>query len=129
TATEAILACDGRGSIAALAYAPARGGIAIPELEIEVRRDAIPVRRGVTRVAPGTPVPAPAPVAILSRTGGFAASVALPGRPRIEPSHLVALGSGAAVEAALNELCDQVGEFAIAVVTDGRVARSVMVNR
>lgn len=124
---EAIVACDGRGLIASLAYLPARGGIAISPLELEIRRDAVPVRRGVTRIPPGTPLPAPAPMAILHRKGGFAAAVALPGRTSIDPTRLEALASGAPAASALAELCDDQGQgAAIAVLTDGRTARALV---
>jgi hypothetical protein len=123
---EAIVACDGRGVLAALAYVPARSGIAIPELELTIGREAVPVRRGVTRVSPGTPLPAPAPIALLHRIGGFTAAFALPRRGRVAPASLETLASGLAAEAALAALRDQGSdEPAIAVVSDGRLARAL----
>lgn len=127
-AVEAIVACDARGVIAALAYAPVRGGIAVPALELELGRHAVPVRRGVTRTAPGTPLPALAPMALLHRKGGFAAALALPERTSVEPTSLAALASGARAEAALAELCAESGDAAIAVVSDGRVARVIQIS-
>jgi hypothetical protein len=127
-AVEAIVACDARGIIAALAYAPARGGVAVPELELELGRGAIPVRRGVTRTAPGTPLPALAPVALLHRKGGFSAALALTGRGRVEATSLAALASGARAETALAELCAETGGAAIAAVSDGRAARAIQIS-
>lgn len=78
---EVILACDGRGLLAALAYVPARQGIAVPELELLLRADAVPVRRGVTRLAPGAPLAAPAPVAIFHQKAGCCGGESASGQP------------------------------------------------
>ncbi|MGK4004161.1 hypothetical protein WMF31_16125 [Sorangium sp. So ce1036] len=122
---DAIVACDGWGTIAALAYARTDDGIAVPELEIVLGRDAVPVRRGITRLAPGTPLPAAAPIAILQRST-LAAAIALTGKPRLEVSALGALLHGAALEAALHDVRRQLGaEGALAVLRDDRDARAV----
>ena len=121
---EIVVACDGRGVLAALAYTPAREGIPVPALEVTLGRDAVPVRRGVTRVAPGTVLPAPAPVAIATGRGGFAAAVGLPGRARLDADDVAALARGVTVETALAELREKGGgRAAVAVVTDGKTAR------
>ncbi len=126
-AAEAIVACDGRGVIAALAYVPARDGVAVPDLEVTLGLSAVPVRRGVTRVAPGTLLPAPAPIAIALQSGGFAAAVALPGLRRIEPSFAAELARGSAFETALAQVHERAGgRAAVAVVTDGKTARSAL---
>jgi gamma-glutamyltranspeptidase/glutathione hydrolase len=125
---EAVLACDGRGTIAAIAYVPARRGVAVPDLELTLGLSAAPVRRGVTRVAPGTLLPAPAPVAIAVRTGGFAAAAALPGRASLDGAAVAELTRGTSVEAALAGLREKASASAgIAVVTDGKTARAVSV--
>jgi gamma-glutamyltranspeptidase/glutathione hydrolase len=125
---EAVLACDGRGTIAALAYVPARQGVAVPELEVTLGLSAVPVRRGVTRVAPGTLLPAPAPVAIAVQTGGFAAAVALPGSAVLDAAAVAELARGTPVEAALAALRDRAAARAgVAVLTDGKTARAVAV--
>jgi gamma-glutamyltranspeptidase/glutathione hydrolase len=116
---EVIVACDGRGLLAALAYAPSDEGVAVPELELTLCLDAIPVRRGIPRVIPGTPLPAAAPIAILRR-GRFAAVVGLPGQIAIDQEIVEALAGGVAMEATLREL-----RSAVAVVHDGRDARSI----
>jgi len=126
---EVIVACDGRGVLAALSYVPAHAGIPVPELGLLLGRDAVPVRRGVTRVSPGTTLPVAAPIAIITRRGGFAAALGLPGRPLIEPSALDELARGAAVETVLTELRTRGGgQTAVGVVTDGRSARSVVTS-
>lgn len=125
---EVVVACDQRGVLAAIAYVPARGGVTLAELEIELGRHAVPVRRGVTRLAPGTALPMAAPVAIAVQTGGFAAAVGLPGRPALDVRALAELTTGAALETALAELRERLGgRAAVAVVTDGKTARSARV--
>jgi gamma-glutamyltranspeptidase/glutathione hydrolase len=126
---EVLVACDGRGGVAALAYSPAREGIAIDALELLVNREAAPVRRGVPRVAPGTVFPAPSPIAILSRSGGFWVAVGFPGRASIEPEALLDLSSGLAVETALTDLRDQTRSRAVfAALRDGRTARPIAIE-
>jgi gamma-glutamyltranspeptidase/glutathione hydrolase len=122
---EVILACDGRGLLAALAYVPARQGIAVPELEILLRADAVPVRRGVTRVTPGSPLAAPAPVAIFHQKACWSI-VGLAGSMRVDPTKLAELAGGAPAERALAELIDPGASRApIALISDGKSARVV----
>ncbi|MET0595908.1 MAG: hypothetical protein ABW133_24625 [Polyangiaceae bacterium] len=61
---EVIVAADPRGAIGVLCYAPDDDGIFVPDLGIRLARDAVVVRRGVTRVSPGEVLPSPAPIAI-----------------------------------------------------------------
>lgn len=124
---EIIVACDARGGLAALTYTPANDGIPLPDLELTVGRDAVPVRRGVTRLAPGTVLPMPAPIGIAVQTGAFAAAVGLPGRAALDPAALAELVRGASVETALADLRARLGgggREAVAVVTDGKSARA-----
>ena len=122
---EIVVACDGRGVIAALAYAPARGGVPVPDLEVVVGRDAIPVRRGVTRLAPGTVLSMAAPIGIVMQSHGFAAAIGLPGRAALEVGGLAELVRGF-TEATLADLRDRAGGHgAVGVVTDGKVARAI----
>lgn len=125
TPAEVVVACDARGVLAVLAYAPARGGVALPDLELTVGRDAIPVRRGVTRVAPGTVLPMAVPVGIAMAAHGFAAAVGLPGRGALAAAALAELVAGGAAESALSDLRERLGgHSAVAVITDGKTARS-----
>lgn len=123
---EMIVACDARGIIAALAYAPSREGIHIDELEIIVGADAVPVQRGVTRLAPGTPLPAPVPIAIVTRSGGSWAALGLYDLPSIDVSSLDHLSAGLAMETALEEVRTRAGgSRLVAVVRDPRDARAI----
>ena len=61
---EAIAVADVRGVLGVLGYAPDDEGLLVPELGITLARDAVVVRRGVPRVAPGEILPAPAPLSI-----------------------------------------------------------------
>lgn len=62
---EVVVASDRRGLVAALACCPDDEGVPVPELEIRLCRDAIPVMRGVERIRPGSRLRAPLPLAIL----------------------------------------------------------------
>jgi gamma-glutamyltranspeptidase/glutathione hydrolase len=61
---QGICAIDVKGLFAVLSYRRVMSGIAVDELEAEAPPLAVPVLRGVTRVAPGSPLAAPAPIAI-----------------------------------------------------------------
>jgi gamma-glutamyltranspeptidase/glutathione hydrolase len=67
---HAICAVDVRGLFAVLSYRRVMSGIGIDELEMEAPPIAVPVLRGVTRVAPGGSLPAPAPIAIRTDEAG-----------------------------------------------------------
>jgi gamma-glutamyltranspeptidase/glutathione hydrolase len=125
---EAILACDGRGLVAALTYAPARTGVGVPGFEVSIGGDAVPVRRGVTRIPPGTLLPSPAPVAIAVQNGGFATAIALLGPAHLDAVDVAGIARGIAVENALADLRERLGaRRAIAVITDGKTARGLVV--
>jgi hypothetical protein len=64
-----ILTMDSRGFTVAVAYGEALDGVDVPELGLRFTRGAVPVLRGVTRIAPGTVLAAPAPVSIGVRDG------------------------------------------------------------
>jgi gamma-glutamyltranspeptidase/glutathione hydrolase len=128
---EAVVAVDGRGLVAALAYAPPRREeeILLPDIECSVGPDAEPVRRGVTRVAPGTPIQAAAPIAVLGLASGFAAAVGLPGAVTLDADDLAGVAGAASFEAGLAALC--VGRrraAAIAALRDARDARPLVVR-
>jgi gamma-glutamyltranspeptidase/glutathione hydrolase len=67
---HAICAVDARGLFVALSYRRVMNGLPIEELELEAPLCASPVLRGKTRVAPGEPLPAPAPIAIRVDSSG-----------------------------------------------------------
>lgn len=61
---QGLCACDAAGGVAALCYDDAVSGLSVEELELLLPLDAVPVRRGMPRVAPGTLLPAPTPLGI-----------------------------------------------------------------
>lgn len=73
----AVCAADVRGLFAGLCYRRVLHGIPVEELELEAPAVATPVLRGVTRVAPGEPIPAPAPVVIALDGNGNPAEIAV----------------------------------------------------
>ena len=93
---EIVVAADAWGVVAALAIAPSQETVPVPELELVASADAAPVRRGVTRLPPGTPIAAPAPIAVLVRDAADQAP--LPGVFRL------ALGAPDAGELSLDAL-------------------------
>lgn len=62
----AICAVDVRRVLAVLCYRRVSTGFTVEELELEAPLAAVPVMRGVTRVTPGEPLPAPAPIALIT---------------------------------------------------------------
>lgn len=72
---HAVCAVDARGVMAALSYRRVLHGIALDELDLEAPLAAVPVRRGVPRVAPGTSLPAPAPISIVLADAGMPVQV------------------------------------------------------
>jgi gamma-glutamyltranspeptidase/glutathione hydrolase len=121
---ECVVTCDGRGVLAAIAYGLAPDALLVPDLEVALPVGAAPVRRGVTRVAPGTVLPAPHPIAIATQPGGFSAAVGLADGARLEPGDLAWVTGGTPLEAALAEMRVKSGaRAAVAVLTDGKTAR------
>jgi gamma-glutamyltranspeptidase/glutathione hydrolase len=59
-----ICSVDVRGACAVLSYRRVMNGVPVEELEMDAPAIAVPVLRGVTRVAPGMSLPSPAPIAI-----------------------------------------------------------------
>jgi hypothetical protein len=85
----AVCAVDVRGVFAALSYRRVVDGLVIDELDLEAPLLAIPVRRGVKRVAPSAPLSAPAPIAIVRDASGAPSEViAAPTAPRLDESSL-----------------------------------------
>lgn len=74
-----VLTADPQGSLACACFFRPTSGMAIEGLELSVPGLARPVQRGLTRVPAGTPLFAPAPVAVLQAPeGGYSRSVGLP---------------------------------------------------
>jgi gamma-glutamyltranspeptidase/glutathione hydrolase len=127
-AVEAIAAVDARGVSAVLVIAPNAPGLALDALELDADGSAEPVRRGVARVPPGTPLPMPAPLAIVlagPAASGHRVALAL-AAASIASEDLAPLASGAPLEDALAALLAARGaSFAIAAAGDARAARAL----
>ena len=80
-----LAAVDTRGVFAGAAYVWTTNGIAIDELELEAPDGAMPVMRGVTRIAPGCAIPAAAPLAIEMQAGQPVAIACDPRTTRLDP--------------------------------------------
>jgi len=71
----AVCAVDVRRVFAAISYRRVSAGFALEELELEAPLAAVPVMRGVTRVAPGARLEAPAPIALVADASGTCSEV------------------------------------------------------
>lgn len=81
----AVIAVDVRGVFAALTFRRVSDGIPVDELDLEAPPVAVPVKRGVARVAPGTRLPCPAPIAIrLDASGNAVEVIAAPALQRLD---------------------------------------------
>jgi gamma-glutamyltranspeptidase/glutathione hydrolase len=67
--THVVAAADGNGLVAVACYEVALDGVAVPPLGLLAPSAAAPVMRGETRVRPGDPRPAAAPIALRARRG------------------------------------------------------------
>jgi gamma-glutamyltranspeptidase/glutathione hydrolase len=77
---HAICSVDVRGAYAVLCYRRVMNGVSVEELEMDAPAIAIPVLRGITRIAPGMSLPAPAPIAIrVDEVGSPLEALAAPG--------------------------------------------------
>jgi gamma-glutamyltranspeptidase/glutathione hydrolase len=85
-----IVAFDSRGVAAAVSYQRCRDGVALDAMELEAPRAAIPVLRGVTRVAPGERLAGAASMALRFEGGRPIEIVASPGVPRMALQNLQA---------------------------------------
>lgn len=74
---QVVAACDSRGRVAIACYETSQGGLPIPSLGLAAPPHAAPVMRGARRVAPGTPRPAAAPLALRVRGGVVEAAVGI----------------------------------------------------
>ncbi|HEY3822643.1 MAG TPA: hypothetical protein VGL81_36005 [Polyangiaceae bacterium] len=75
TAGQVVVAADGRGLVAIACYEVAVDGVSITGLGLVAPAFATPVRRGETRVRPGEPRPAAAPIALRARRGVIDAAI------------------------------------------------------
>lgn len=111
---DVVVAADSRGGVAALSFARPPDGVPLPAVELVAPRVAVPVRRGVTRVTPGSPLRAPSPIGVARSGRDLAFAFGLVGAWRpgdralfdgpLDPDALAVLGDGIAVETALSQM-------------------------
>jgi hypothetical protein len=77
TRQQGLCARDIRGGVAALCYDRVSHGLAVPELEVVLPLNAIPPRRGIPRITPGSFLPAPTPIRIEVSTNAIPLSAAV----------------------------------------------------
>lgn len=126
---DAIVAVDGRGLVAALAYSSPRAqdAIALPGLECSAAPDADPVRRGVTRLSPGTPLLAASPIGVLAFASGLVAAVGASGCVALGVDDFAVIGAGASFDEGLEALRGRKGaDLIVAATRDARAARVVV---
>ena len=125
---EGIVAIDGHGVVAGLMYTLPSETVELADLELVLGKHAEPVRRGIPRLPPGTPLDMPAPLAVLSHGPEFWIAIALSGPGRIGPETLGPLFGGAPLEPMLTDLGQRLGARAVAaVVRDGQHVRAIVV--
>lgn len=112
TFTQVVAAADARGLVAIACYETPVDGLAIPALGLMAPRNAVPVMRGRTRVAPGTPLAASAPIALRARQGTVDLALGV--------ASLAEAQTSLAVATAAIRLFPTIAE-AIATMTAGRV--------
>ena len=127
---ELVVAVDAWGLAAGLVYAPADGGVPVPELQLVLDAAGAPVLRGTPRARPGAVVAMPIPLG-LARVGGpkpLRVALGVRGPRGLEPADVVAVASSLTLDVALPELMKRVGaNAAVAVVGDARTARAFAV--
>lgn len=79
THAQVVAATDGHGLVCIACYESPSEGLSIAELGLLAPASAEPVRRGQTRVRPGEPRPAAAPIAVRARKGIADLAVGLAG--------------------------------------------------
>jgi hypothetical protein len=84
--TQVVAAVDARGLVAVACYEAPSFGVPVPNLGVVAPHGAEPVLRGTTRVAPGQPRPAAAPIALRIRPAGVELAVAVASHPEAERS-------------------------------------------
>ncbi len=84
---QVVAAADPKGQVCVACYESHEEGLSIPELGLLAPAAAEPVLRGLTRVKPGEPRPAAAPIAIRTRRGlaDLALGLALAHDPDLAP--------------------------------------------
>lgn len=105
--THVVAAADARGMLAVACYEVLAEGVAAPALGLSLPAFARPVMRGQTRVSPGTPLEAAAPMALRARRGVVDLAIGLASARDAESlvrATVAALDETAAVALALGAL-------------------------
>ncbi len=112
-----VVAADPNGLLCALAYSPDPDALEVPELEVSLTADGVPVRRGVPRTTPQTPLAAAAPLAIVQRPNdGWNAVI---GSCQSEPLATALLGGPQSLHQIVTTLQPQTG-YAMAASVERR---------
>jgi Gamma-glutamyltranspeptidase len=120
--TRVVAAADARGQMAIACYEVAEEGLRVESLELVMPLLAVPVLRGRTRVRPGTPCPAAAPIALCKALGALDLAAGMGAVPDAEKALAAWLGEFRSARAALGAASDGPDEGLVGVV---RVARGV----
>lgn len=137
---DVVVAADHWGGVAALSFAHQPKGVDLPGVELSAPRLAVPVRRGVTRIAPGTPLRAPGPVGIARFGRELSLAFGLSGAWQkgekalfegdLDAASLAPLAAGGAVESALAGLANAHGALrSVAAVRSPKATRTAVVLR
>lgn len=132
---DVLVAADSRGNVAAMSLGHQEKGVPLPSVELSAPLCAVPVRRGVARVTPGTELDAPGALGVVrlgrdlqvafGLCGGEAAPIA-----EREASLFRALADGDTAEAALGALVQaRRADRCVAAVRAPRATRAVIVVR
>lgn len=116
---ELLLAVDSWGLVAALAYHPdLEARCMVPELEVALPPVAVPVMRGKTRLAPGTPLPIPCSLGAIDAGASLRVALATPGTT---PT-LARLGA-AALSRPIDDGLGELAPSVVALIASDRSAR------
>ena len=135
---DTVVAADFWGGVAAITYSHQARAVPLPSVELSTPRVAVPVRRGVTRVTPGTVLRSPAPIAVARFGRELALAFGLSGgwergqealfAADLDVAPLSTLGGGGAVEAALGDVArSHRAARAVAAVRSIRATRPLVV--
>lgn len=92
---ELLAASDTRGLVAVACYESPKKGVPIPGTDLVAPLFAEPVKRGIPRVRPGEPLPAPCPLALLgAHKSGSADQAIAAKKQRILSTAIAAIGEG-----------------------------------
>jgi gamma-glutamyltranspeptidase/glutathione hydrolase len=124
--TQVVAATDRRGLVAIACYELAVEGLAVPALGLLAPAVASPVMRGETRLRPGEPLPAPAPIALRARKGLVELALGVSGAPGAEAALVALLGKLSDETPLVAEMLAGVRGHPVALVRTREAARVVV---